>query len=317
MLHYSTPRGSVQAVDSVSFSVEGSGQANGIIGETGSGKSSLVAALTRILPQNIAKYEGEIFFEGSDLFLLPDDRFRREVRWKKIAVVFQGAMNGFNPVVRIGRQIAERMLLEKGKKQPAVYEEIKSLIESVGLSPEIIERYPHELSGGMKQRAAIAMAMSMKPPIIILDEPTSALDVSVQAQVMNVLKHLKWETGLSMVFITHDIALASDISDYITVMYGGQIREYGPADEVLRHPKDPYTQDLLDSIPRLHGSKKPDFVSGVQPDLITPPAGCRFHPRCRHVFEPCAAKPPRFFKVDKGHYARCWLYENKTDAENE
>jgi oligopeptide/dipeptide ABC transporter ATP-binding protein len=313
-LHYATPRGDVRAVEGVSFSVASPGQATGIIGETGSGKTSLLLALTRMLPRNVSRYAGEVFFEGRDLMKLSAESFRREVRWKKIAVVFQGAMNGFNPVLRIGDQIAERPLAERGAKVKEVRRAVEDLLQNVGLPRSISTRYPHELSGGMKQRAAIAMALAMRPPLLILDEPTSALDVSVQAQIMNVLKKLKWDLGISMVFITHDIALASDLCDRIAVMYAGEIREEGSAEQVLGNPRDPYTQELLASIPRLRGGERPRFVSGATPDPTLPSPGCRFHARCPRAFQPCANVPPPLIDMGNGHTARCWLYHPRWDG---
>ena len=236
LLYYASPRGAVKAVDHVSFAVAAESHALGIIGETGSGKSSLVMALARVLPRNVETYSGRVDFKGTELISLSNERFRREIRWKEIAVVFQGAMNGFNPVLRVGRQLDERLRAENVTPR-AARAKVEELLGSVGLSKSVYERYPHELSGGMKQRAAIAMALTMDPTVVILDEPTSALDVSVQAQIMNLLKRLKWDLGLSMLFVTHDIALASDLSDGVAVMYAGQIREIGSAEAVLGSPR--------------------------------------------------------------------------------
>jgi oligopeptide/dipeptide ABC transporter ATP-binding protein len=311
-LHYGTPRGAVRAVDGLSFTLERAGETGetlGVIGETGSGKSSLLLALTRLLPANVERYAGQVLFEGSDLMRLSDERFRRQVRWSRMAVVFQGAMNGFNPVLRVGAQLAERLLVERSVSAARAREQVETLLEATGLPRETWLRYPHELSGGMKQRAAIAMALTLDPPLLLLDEPTSALDVSVQAQIMNLLKRLKWERGLSMLFITHDIALASDLSDRVAVMYAGQLREIGSAEELLRSPADPYTQELLASIPRLHGEVRPRFLSGTPPDPASPPPGCRFHPRCPRAFAPCPVHAPPLFEVGgRGHLARCWLH---------
>ena len=308
-LHYSSARGPVRAVDSVSFTMEEPGTALGIIGETGSGKSSLIMGLTRVLPRNVAVYQGNVVLLGRDIMALGADQFRRDVRWKEIAVVFQGAMNGFNPVLKIGRQLAERLLLERSHSRREARREIGELLVSVGLPNDTYDRFPHELSGGMKQRAAIAMALTLKPSLVILDEPTSALDVSVQAQIMNLLKRLKSERRLSMIFVTHDIALASDLCASLAVMYAGQIREIGSLEQVLLSPRDPYTQELLASIPRLHGGEQPHFVTGGPPDPVAPPTGCRFQDRCPHVFERCRVEAPSLFSTDESHPARCWLGE--------
>ena len=307
-VHYATTRGAVRAVDGVSFSLEGPGEALGIIGESGSGKTSLALALMRLLPRNVERHEGRIHFQDIDLMGLSDEEFRRRIRWRAVSMVFQGAMNSLNPVLRVGRQVAEPLLLEKVPKQEA-YREADRLLELVGLPAGTARRYPHELSGGMKQRVVIAMALVLKPQLVILDEPTSALDASVQAQIMNLLKELKWELDVSMLFITHDIALASDLSDRIAVVHGGEVREYGTAEGVLGEPLDPYTRRLLASIPRLRSADVPQFLRGEPPDMAAPPSGCRFHPRCTDAFEPCAARHPPLIEVRSGHLARCWLYD--------
>lgn len=311
VLQYGTSRGPVRAVDGVSFEMAEPGEALGIIGETGSGKSSLVMGLTRILPKNVSKLQGIVRLNGNEISALSDERFRKDVRWKQIAVVFQGAMNAFNPVTRIGRQLVERTLVDRLETKERARLKMRELLASVGLPPETYDRYPHELSGGMRQRAAVAMALSMEPALLLMDEPTSALDVSVQAQIMNLFKKLKWERGVSMVFVTHDIALASDVCDRVAVMYGGRIREIGSVDDVLREPSDPYTQELLASIPRLHGGERPTFVTGTPPDPINPPQGCRFADRCPHVFDRCRSESPPLLpaagRESSTHTARCWL----------
>ena len=311
-LHYTTPKGPVRAVEGVSFKVAEAGEAVGIIGESGSGKSSLALALMRLLPQNGHLLGGVMRFQGRDLRSLSDEVFRRQVRWKGIAMVFQGAMHALNPVLKVGDQVAERLLFD-GTPRRKAQTEVGELLGRVGLAKQTMERYPHELSGGMKQRVMIAMALSLKPPLLILDEPTSALDVSIQAQIMNLLKELKWELGISMVFITHDLALASDLCDSIAVVYGGQVREYGSADDVLAKPSDPYTERLLASIPRLYAAERPAFLPGAPPDLRQPPPGCRFQPRCPQAFEPCQSRPPPLTAVGKGQWARCWLHADQRD----
>ena len=220
---YASDRGTVHALDGVSFTVDGPGEALGIIGESGSGKTTLALSLMRLLPSDAARAEGSIRLGGEDVHALPEERFRREVRWRRVAMVFQGAMNALNPVLRVGRQVAERPLLEGVPRREAA-RDAQRLLDLVGLPAGVAERYPHELSGGMKQRVAIAMALALRPELVILDEPTSALDVSVQAQIMNLLKQLKWDLGLSMVFITHDIALASDLADRLVALAGNTKR---------------------------------------------------------------------------------------------
>ena len=314
ILDYSTPRGPLRAVDSVSFTLPEAGTGLGLIGETGSGKSSLVMALARILPRNADHYSGRVVLDGNEIMGLTNDAYRRTVRWKQISVVFQGSMNGFNPVLKVGKQLTERMLLEPDSDKKLARAKAQKLLGDVGLPGEIFDRYPHELSGGMKQRVAIAMALCLDPKLMILDEPTSALDVSVQAQIMNLLKKLKWELGISMIFITHDIALASEISDHLGVMYAGQLREFGSAEEVMLHPADPYTTELLASIPRLHGGAGPKFVTGTAPDPIDRPPGCRFRERCARAHDRCL-REPLLEVVDGNHVARCWLLSKPGEVE--
>jgi len=273
-LHYDSPRGPVRAVDGVSFSLPDPGQAVGVIGETGSGKTSLVLALTRALPRNVCHFAGEVFLDGTDIMKISMESFRRDIRWKKIAVVFQGAQNGFNPVIRVGAQVMERARAEGMVDARSARSSAEQALDSVGLPPGTADRYPHELSGGMKQRAAIAMALTMHPALLVLDEPTSALDVSVQAQIMNLLKKLKGDFGLSMIFISHDIALASDLCDRFAVMSGGKVREEGTAEQVLLEPRDSYTRQLLASIPRLRGRTEDAEAQGERPDS-TPAAAKR------------------------------------------
>jgi oligopeptide/dipeptide ABC transporter ATP-binding protein len=308
VVEYATPKGPLRAVDGVSIEIGERGQALGIIGESGSGKTSLAIALMRILPRNGRLAGGRVLLEGRDLLALDDDTFRREIRWQGMAMVFQGAMHALNPVIRVGQQVAERLIVDGHTKREALAE-AERLLERVGLSRGTSARYPHELSGGMKQRVVIAMALTHSPPLLLLDEPTSALDVSVQAQIMNLLKELKADLGISMLFITHDLALASDLCDRVAVMYAGEVREVGPTDDVLRDPRDPYTQRLIASIPVLHGTAPPAFLPGVPPDLREPIAGCRFASRCPYAIERSHLEPPPLRAVAPGRMARCWLDE--------
>jgi len=225
-------------------------------------------------------------------------------------MIFQGAMNSLNPVLKAGFQVAEPLMHHQKMKKKEAIERAKELFKLVGLPPTFTERYPHELSGGMKQRVVIAMALVLNPELIILDEPTSALDVSIQAQIMNLLKRLRKELDISMIFITHDIALASDICDKIGVMYAGQIVELGPSENVLLNPKHPYTQKLIASVPLLRGDRTPQFIPGAPPDLVETFKGCRFYPRCPYGKDEFEEKEPPFTELEKNHFVKCWLYSD-------
>ncbi len=304
-MHYETANGILHALNGISFEVK-KGEAFGIVGESGSGKTSLAIGLLRLLPKNAVNYGGYLSLGGEDIMNLSENEFRRKVRWKKISMVFQGAMNSLNPVMKVGDQITEPLREEKIPKSEARNRAIR-MLELVGLSDEVFARYPHELSGGMKQRVVIAMSLVQNPQLVILDEPTSALDVSIQAQIMNLLKRLKREQDLSMIFITHDIALASDICDRLGVVYAGEMVETGSLEEVLQDPKHPYTQALLASTPKLHGDTKPSFIPGTPPSLIAMPDGCKFRERCPYAFEPCTKAVP-VFSTSKKHEVQCWLH---------
>ncbi|CAN5767504.1 ABC transporter ATP-binding protein [soil metagenome] len=306
-LHYKAGDRVVHAVDGVSLSIQDRGEAVGIVGESGSGKTSMATALMRMLPKNVARFEGAIRLNDRELTTLSNDVFRREIRWRKIAMVFQGSMNVLNPVYRIGTQVSEPMLTDGTVQKREALKRAEQLLERVGLPAGIANRYPHELSGGQKQRVIIATALVMNPDLLILDEPTSALDVSVQAQIMNLLKDLKEDPGISMIFITHDIGLASDLCDRIAVAYAGQHAELGSAERVLLDPQHPYTRLLLRSLPRLHASEPPLSMPGQPPDLTNPPPGCRFHPRCPYVFDLCREHVPPPFPMPDGGHSRCFL----------
>jgi peptide/nickel transport system ATP-binding protein len=261
----------------------------------------------RLLPKSVSRFDGSIRLDSLDLRELGDDDFRKQIRWRRIAMVFQGAMNVLNPVLKVGEQIAEPLVVSGEMNKAQTRARVNFLLERVGLSKEIYDRYPHELSGGQKQRVVIATALVLDPDLLILDEPTSALDVSVQAQIMNLLKDLKSDPGISMIFITHDIGLASDLCDKIAVAYAGEHVEFGPAERVLVEPRHPYTKLLLASLPRLHETERPLAMPGEPPDLTSPPSGCRFHPRCPYRFEPCDRDHPAPIRLPDGGHARCWL----------
>lgn len=313
-LHYAAAGRTVRAVDGVSFVIERRGEALGVVGESGSGKSSLAIALMRLLPKNVGAFDGRIFLDGRDLMGLSDEQYRREIRWRRMAMVFQGAMSVLNPVLRVGDQIIEPLISDGSTPKQAAKTRAQELLERVGLPSSLYDRYPHELSGGQKQRVVIAAALVMNPDLLILDEPTSALDVSIQAQIMNLLKDLKEDPGISMLFITHDIGLASDLCDRIAVAYSGEHIELGPAEQVLLDPQHPYTQLLLASLPRLKGSERPQPMPGEPPDSTAVPSGCRFHPRCPHCFDPCPGHHPPPFPVGASGRAACWLLDPGSNA---
>lgn len=307
-LYYRTRRGAVKAVDGVSFDLK-EGRCLSIVGESGCGKSSMAYAIMRILPRNVHTYRGEVIFEGKNLLSLQESELSKEVWLKKMAMVFQGAMNSLNPVLSVGEQVSEVFTLHAGMSKTEAQKKAAELLELVRLPATLIDKYPHELSGGMKQRVVIAIALSMKPKLLILDEPTSALDVITQANIINLLKKLQDEFNLTYIFITHDLGLASELSDYIAVMYAGKIVESGDARSVLTDPKHPYTQKLLAATPKLLEEAKLEFIPGSPPDLAYPPTGCRFHPRCPFVMDACRLNEPKPTKLSEDRYVSCLLWE--------
>lgn len=308
VLYFATVSGVVQAVDGVSFSLP-RGKAMVVLGESGCGKTSLAKAILRLLPRNVAKYEGRVYLDGRETMSLDEETFRMDVRWVGMSMVPQAAMNSLNPVLRVGDQVAEPAILHLGVTKEEAWEMARKMFEYVGVPTNFLQRYPFELSGGMRQRVAIAMALITSPSLIILDEPTSALDVLTQANIMNTLKRIKQETGTSYILITHDIATSSDLAEYVAVMYAGQMVEVSDAEHFFAKPLHPYSQGLLAAVPRLHGKEALAFIPGKPPSLFNPPAGCRFKDRCPLRFAKCDQEPPTF-KVD-GQMVKCWLYEDQ------
>lgn len=304
-LYFKTDRGQVQAVDGVNLELQ-EGRAVVVLGESGCGKSSLAKAILRVLPQNSGKYTGHVYLDGQDVMQLDEEDFRQNIRWSKISMVPQAAMNALNPVIRVGDQVAEPALYHIGVKKPEAIAMVQRMFQFVGVPADFISRYPFELSGGMRQRVAIAMALITFPTLLILDEPTSALDVLTQTSIFNVLKRLKKEMGISSILITHDIATSSELADEVAVMYAGQIVETSDAHRFFAKPLHPYAEKLMASVPRLHGSKELEFIKGQPPSLINPPTGCRFKDRCPYRFEKCDLEPPMFDK--NGRKVKCWLY---------
>ena len=306
-MYYFTSRGAVKAVDNLTFELK-KGEVLGLAGESGCGKSSLGFTLMGMPTPPGKIVGGSIKIDGREIVGLPDDVLRNEVRWQKISMIFQGAMNALNPVYTIGYQMIEPLIYHKGMNKEEALDRAMKYLELVGLAPEIVYRYPHELSGGMKQRVVIATALLLDPEIVIADEPTTALDVVVQAQIINLMKKLKKELGLSMIFITHDLSILAEVSDRVAIMYAGKIVEIGDSEKIYYEPAHPYTQKLLGAIPRLHEDvERLEFIPGQPPNLITPPSGCRFHPRCPYAMQQCKEQVPELKEIEKDHYAACWL----------
>ena len=301
-VHYGTSHGSVHALENIEFRLE-NGESIGIAGESACGKSTLGLSIMRMI-QGGKIVSGKIVFDGESTLDMASSEFDKNIRWKKISMVFQGAMNSLDPVFTIEHQFDE--VLKQHKFKGDSDKVIDDIVRSVNLDSSVLKKYPHELSGGMKQRVIIAMALLLKPKFVIADEPTTALDVLIQAQIINLLKNLKKE-GMSLMLISHDLAILSEVAEKIGIMYGGKMVEFGTSAEIYRNPKHPYTKGLLDSIPTLDKGKKLKFISGRPPDLVSPKPGCRFFDRCPEAMDKCKKDPPNI-KTDTG-YVSCWLYE--------
>jgi len=308
-VYFATRAGTVRAVDGVELSV-GTGEVLGLAGESGSGKTTLGYALMRVLPRN-AKLDGKIIFDGRDLLTLSANEFNR-VRGREIAMVFQGSMNSLNPVVRVEEQVAEPLILHSGMNGDEAKKRARELLAEVGVSADKAKSYPHELSGGLKQRVAIAMAISTRPKLLIADEPTTALDVVTQAQILRLISELRDRFGLSVIMISHDLSLLSEVCDRLAIMYAGKIVEVGSKAEIVRTPEHPYTQALLASIPSVErvGEDSPS-IPGEPPDPINPPSGCRFMPRCAYARRECEEFDGYLYELSSTHRAACVLVGGK------
>ena len=303
-MSYSTRAGEIRAVDGVSFSVE-RGQSLGLVGESGCGKSSIAIALLRLLPENARILGGEALLDGVDMTSLPEDEMRA-YRWARVSMVFQAAMNSLDPMYRVGDQIVEALEEHLESAREESLERVRELYDLVNLDHGLISRYPHEYSGGMKQRAIIAMALACEPDLIIADEPTTALDVIVQDHILREMQKVQRELDMSMIYISHDMAVIAEVSDVVGVMYAGEIVEFGETVEVFTNPIHPYTRALMSAFPSVSGEKRElATLSGEPPNLLAPPSGCRFHPRCAYATAECAVeKPPTVRRGE--HWANCW-----------
>jgi oligopeptide transport system ATP-binding protein len=312
-----TQDGVVQAVNGVSFEVE-QGETLGIVGESGCGKSVSVLSVMRLIPQPPGKIVGgEVLFEGQNLLDLRDDEIR-QVRGNKIAMVFQDPMTSLNPVLTIGRQIGEALELHLKLNREQARQRSAELLEMVGI-PQAMNRlddYPHQFSGGMRQRAMIAMALACNPQLLIADEPTTALDVTIQAQIVDLVKDLRDRIGMAIIWITHDLGVVAGIADRLNVMYAGFIVEEAPVKQVYGDPRHPYTLGLLNSIPRLDLARKKKLIpiEGLPPDLIALPEGCPFQPRCQYAIERCHVENPPLESVAPSHRIACWVDVNSGTA---
>ena len=304
-LYFRTTKGMVQAVDGVDLDLDFT-QAIVILGESGCGKTSLAKAILRLLPRNVDTYSGHVYLDGTELMAMGDEEFRQNVRWVQMSLVPQAAMNALNPVLRVGDQVAEPMMVHAGVKKETALLQARDMFQRVGVPVDFMSRYAFELSGGMRQRVAIAMSLVTAPSLIVLDEPTSALDVLTQANIFNVLKRLKQELEVSFILITHDIATSSELADRVAVMYAGQIVEVSDARRFFSEPLHPYSKMLMASVPRLRATQEPEFITGQPPSLLNPPTGCRFAERCPSCFDKCAEEPP---VVGQNRLrVKCWLY---------
>jgi len=307
ILHFNTMKGTIQAVDGVFLDV-GYKEAVVILGESGCGKSSLAKAILRLLPRNVKRYDGKIYLDGVEIMGMDEEQYRKNVRWVRMALVPQAAMNSLNPVLKVGDQVAEPSTVHYGVKKEEALAQAAKMFQHVGVPVDFLDRYAFELSGGMRQRVAIAMSLVTAPGLVVLDEPTSALDVLTQANIFNVLKRLKQELEVSFILITHDIATSSELADRVAVMYAGQIVEISDARRFFNEPLHPYSSMLMASVPRLRANIEPKFITGQPPSLLNPPRGCRFAARCPKRFEKCSEEPP-IFNVD-ARQVKCWLYES-------
>ena len=302
--HFHTEDGAVRAVNGVDLDIE-EGEKLGLIGETGCGKTVLGLAILRLLSENTT-VEGKILYKDKDLLTMKDDEIRK-IRGREIAMIFQNPLSSMNPVLTVGTQVAEPVELHQHLKKQAAMQKVIGMLKSVKipLPQERVKEYPHEFSGGMRQRAMIAMGLICMPSLIIADEPTTGLDVTIQAQIMELMREVLIDSGTSMLLITHDLAVAAELCDHIAVMYPGEIIEYASVRDLFKDPKHPYTRGFLESLPG-RGLKP---IPGISPSLINLPAGCKFHPRCSLATERCRKERPELIKVGKKHYVRCFLYD--------
>ena len=305
--YYFTRAGTVKAVDNVSFRMD-KGETLGLVGESGCGKSTLGFSILRLIPPPGRIVGGKIILEGSDLTAKSEHEMQ-EIRGKRISMIFQDPMTSLNPLMKIGDHLTETILTHMKLSKQEALEKTKALLDSLGISSERINDYPHQFSGGMRQRVVIGLALALNPVLVIADEPTTSLDVIVEAQILELLKKLKAIYNLSLVLITHNIGVVAEMANDIAVMYAGKIVELSDALSLFEKPMHPYTQALLEAVPNIELSQQTlKSISGTPPNLITPPKGCRFNPRCPHAFEKCFHTEPELIQLNKKHFVACHLH---------
>jgi oligopeptide/dipeptide ABC transporter ATP-binding protein len=311
-VHFRTSGGSLRAVDGISFDLA-DGESLGMVGESGCGKTTITRAILQILPLNGEIHEGRVLFRGRDLLGMAPQEIRK-VRWSQISLVTQSAMNALDPVVRVGWQIVEAICAHETCSRREAWNRAERLFELVGLKPDWIRRYPHEFSGGMRQRAIIAMALALDPPLIIADEPTTALDVIMQDQVYEEIGRIRGDARKALILITHDISLVAENCDRVAVMYAGRIAEIAPTREIFSHPMHPYTIGLQNAFPNLRGeSRELISIAGAPPTLLGPASSCSFAPRCPFAQERCAREVPSLTPVGKDHNVACHFTEKAAE----
>jgi peptide/nickel transport system ATP-binding protein len=305
---YVTPRGNIGAVDDISFTIH-RGEVFGLAGESGSGKSTAAMATMRLLQAPAIITGGTAKFMGEDIFAMNEEELR-QFRWRKIALVFQSAMDALNPVMTVGAQIADVIVSHEKISNAQALERAADLLKLVGIESSRLMSYPHQLSGGMRQRVVIAIALALKPPLLFMDEPTTALDVVVQKEILQQIAELRDKLGFSILFITHDLSLMLEFCDTIGILYAGRLCEVAPARPMLKDPLHPYTQGLMNSFPELHGKRhRMEGISGSPPDMLHPPVGCRFHPRCRKAQPACERTLPELVEFGPEHFGACIVQE--------
>lgn len=307
---YFIPDGTVKAIDGVSLKLE-RGHALGLVGESGCGKTTVALSILKLLPANARIVEGEIMLDGENLVAKTEEEMNK-IRWKRISLVFQGAMNALNPVFKVGDQIGEAIMTHnKSLTKNEAVKRTRELLELVGVDHSRAQDYPHEFSGGMKQRAVIAMALSCDPDVLVADEPTTALDVITQGRILALIRELQAKLGLSLVVITHDLSLPAEICTEIAIMYAGKIVEFGKTNVIYDEPMHPYTNALLGAFPSILGPiRKMETLPGFPPDLRNPPSGCRLFARCPYAEDRCKAREPELVEVKAGHFVACYNWSS-------